>query len=167
MHPFLDGNGRVGRLLIPLFLYEKKITAYPNIYISEFLEENRDIYYELLREVSEKENWIPWIKFFLDAIFEQTKLTLGRVAKIEKLYKEMKERMPDINSFYANSFLDALFIKPRFTAQSIKKLSKVSNNQTLYTLIEKFLKAKIIVDITPKQERGKVYAFLDLIKIIK
>jgi len=167
IHPFMDGNGRVGRLLVPLFLYEKKITAHPNIYISEFLETHRDVYYELLREVSEKENWIPWIKFFLDAIYEQTKLTLERVVKIEKLYKDLRERMPEINSIYANSFLDALFIKPRFTVQSIKKLSKVSNNQTLYTLIDKFLKAKIIVDITPKQKRNKVYAFLDLIKTIK
>lgn len=167
IHPFMDGNGRVGRLLVPLFLYEKKITAHPNIYISEFLETNRDIYYELLREVSEKESWIPWIKFFLDAVYGQTKLTLERVVKIEKLYKESKERMPEINSIYANFFLDALFIKPRFTVQSIKKLSKVSNNQTLYTLIGKFLKAKIIIDVTPKQERNKIYAFRDLVKIIK
>ncbi len=167
IHPFMDGNGRVGRLLIPLFLYEKKVTAYPNIYISEFLETNRDSYYKLLRDVSENSNWIPWIKFFLDAIYEQTKLTQERVVKIEKLYKDLKDQMPAINSIYANSFLDALFIKPRFTVGSIKKIAKVSNNQTLYTLIEKFLKANIIVDVSPKQERNKVYAFLGLVKIIR
>ena len=167
IHPFMDGNGRVGRLLIPLFLYEKKITAYPNIYISEFLEKNRSVYYELLREVSEKENWIAWIKFFLDAIFEQTKITLERVVKIEKLYKDLKEKMPEINSIYANPFLDAIFIKPTFTAKSIKKTAKISNNQTLYTVIEKFIEFKIIVDITPKKTRNKIYVFSDLRKIIK
>jgi Fic family protein len=167
IHPFMDGNGRVGRLLIPLFLYEKKITAYPNIYISEFFEAHRTVYYELLRGVSEKGDWIPWIKFFLDAVYEQTKLTLERVVKIERIYKDLKERMPEINSIYANPFLDALFIRPRFTVQSIKKLSKVTNNQTLYTLIGKFLKAGIIIDLSPKQERNKIYAFLDLVKIIK
>ncbi|MBA4336887.1 cell filamentation protein Fic [bacterium] len=167
IHPFMDGNGRVGRLLIPLFLYEKKVTAYPNIYISEFMEENRDIYYELLRDVSEKGNWIPWIKFFLDAIFEQTKITLERVVKIEKLYKDLKERMPEINSIYANPFLDAIFIKPTFTTKSIKKISKISNTQTLYTVIEKFVEFKIITDITPTKARNKIYIFSDLRKVIR
>lgn len=167
MHPFMDGNGRVGRLLIPLFLYERGVTAYPNIYISEFMEAHRRIYYNLLRGVSENKDWISWIKFFLDAVYEQTKISLERVGKIEKLYKELKERMPEINSIYASNFLDALFIKPRFTAQSIKEISRITNNQTLYTLIEKFLKTNIIIDITPNQDRGKVYAFLDLIKIIR
>jgi Fic family protein len=167
IHPFMDGNGRVGRLLVPLFLYEKKITAYPNIYVSEFLEEHRDVYYELLRDVSEKGNWISWIKFFLDAVYEQTKITLERVTKIEKTYKDLKEQMPEINSIYANSFLEAIFIKPTFSTKSIKKIAKISNNQTLYTVIDKFLEFKIITDITPQKARNKIYVFAELRKIIK
>lgn len=167
IHPFMDGNGRVGRLLVPLFLYEKKVTAHPNIYISEFLEEHRDFYYELLRGVSEKGDWMSWIKFFLDAVYEQTRITLERVVKIEKLYKDLKERMPEINSIYANSFLDAIFIKPTFTTKSIKKISGISNNQTLYTVIEKFAEFKIITDVTPKKERNKVYVFSGLRKVIR
>lgn len=167
IHPFLDGNGRVGRIIIPLFLYEKKVTAHPNIYISEFLEEHRDMYYELLRDVSEKENWIPWIRFFLDAVYEQTKKTLEKVVKIEQLYKALKEQMPKIGSIYANSFLDAIFIKPVFTTKSIKESSIISNNQTLYTVLEKFVELKIITDFTPKKERNKIYIFSDLQKIIR
>ncbi|MFA6305226.1 MAG: Fic family protein [Candidatus Gracilibacteria bacterium] len=167
IHPFMDGNGRVGRLLIPLFLYEKKITASPNIYISEFLEEHRDVYYQLLRNVSEKGDWIPWIKFFLDAVYEQTKITLERVVKIEKLYQDLKEKMPEINSIYANSFLDAIFIKPTFVTKSIKKIAKITNNQTLYTVIEKFIEFKIITDVIPKKARNKIYVFSDLRKIIR
>jgi Fic family protein len=167
IHPFMDGNGRVGRLLVPLSIYEKKITAYPNIYVSEFLEEHRDIYYQSLQDVSEKGNWVSWIKFFLDAITEQTKLTLDRVVKIEKLYKDLKEKMPEINSIYANSFLDAIFVKPTFTTKSIKKISGISNNQTLYTIIEKFAEFKIINDITPKKARNKIYVFWELHRIIK
>ncbi len=167
IHPFMDGNGRVGRILIPLFLYEKEITAYPNIYISQFLEDNRDVYYRLLRSVSEKGEWLPWIKFFLEAVRKQTASTLDEVKIIEKLYKKLKEMMPNLNSFYANSFLDAIFIRPTFTAKTIKIDSKISNNQTLYTVIDKFVKAKIIQDLTPNQERNKIYRFTDLIKIIR
>lgn len=167
IHPFMDGNGRVGRLIVPLFLYEKKVTAYPNIYISEYLEEHRNVYYELLRNVSEKEDWIPWINFFLDAVFEQTKISLERVEKTEKLYRELKEKMPEINSIYANSFLDAIFVTPIFTTKSIKKISGISNNQTLYTLIEKFIKAGIIKSFIHERERNKIYVFVSLQKIIQ
>lgn len=167
IHPFMDGNGRVGRILVPLFLYDKKITANPNVYISEFLEENREVYYELLNNVSEKEEWLPWIRFFLDAVQKQTELTLQRVVKIEKLYKDLKQKMPSINSIYANAFLDAIFVKPRFTTKSIRDVSGVSNNQTLYTVIEKFIEAGIIVDVHPTKERNKMYAFLDLLRIIQ
>lgn len=167
IHPFLDGNGRVCRLLIPLFLCEKNITSYPNIYISEFLEAHRDVYYELLRNVSIKKAWIPWIRFFLEAIKAQTEVTFSRVIKIEMLYKTLKDKMPKINSVYANSFLDAIFISPTFTTKTIKDISGISNNQTLYTIIEKFVEFKIIADATPQKLRNKAYAFLDLHKIIR
>ena len=167
IHPFLDGNGRVGRLLVPLFLYEKKITAYPNIYISEFLEKHRDDYYKLLRAVSEKDNWTAWIKFFLNAIEEQTRLSLDRVVAIEKLHKELKDKMHQVNSIYANSFLDAIFIKPNFTAKSIKEVSGITNNQTLYTVIDKFVDLNIVSEINPHKERNKIYFFPALRKIIR
>lgn len=167
IHPFLDGNGRVGRLIIPLFLYENKVTSYPNIYVSEFLEKHRQNYYRLLKGVSEKEDWVSWISFFLQAVKEQTKNAMKEVGKIEELYMNLKKEMPKLNSIYANSVLDAIFITPTFTVKSLKQLSKVSNNQTLYTLVEKFLDAGIIVDRTPKRERNKVYSFKDLIKIVK
>lgn len=167
IHPFMDGNGRVGRLIVPLFLYEKKITSYPNIYISEFLEKHRDIYYDLLKNISGKNEWIPWITFFLDAVYEQTKISMDRVRLIEELHRKLNERMPSIGSIYANSFLDALFIKPRFTAKSIRETSKINNTQTLYTIIEKFEKANIIHDVNPKQERNKTYTFIELLKIVR
>lgn len=167
IHPFSDGNGRVGRLLVPLFLYEKKITKYPNIYISEFLEEHRGDYYDILRNISEKGDWIGWIRFFLLAIREQTKLTYERVQKIESLYKLLKDRLPEFNSVYALSFLDAIFESPRFSTKRIREITKIANTQTLYTLINKFQTAEIIIDITPNRERKKVYSFAELQKIIR
>lgn len=167
IHPFMDGNGRVGRLLVPLFLYENKVTSYPNIYISEFLEEHRDVYYKLLRNVSEKEEWIPWVNFFIDAVYEQTKMTFERVKKIEKLYRSLKEIMPKVGSIYANSFLDAIFIKPTFMVKTIKEISGITNTQTLYSVIEKFVDLKIIKNITPGSARNKIYAFSALKNIIR
>jgi Fic family protein len=167
IHPFMDGNGRVGRLLIPLFLYDKKVTAYPNIYISEFFEKHRDTYYRLLGDVSEKGDWMPWIKFFLDAVSGQTKITLDRVAKIEKLYKDLKERMPEMKSIYANSLLDAIFISTAFNAKSIQQVSGISNKQTLYSIIGKFIEKKIIFEFVLGKTRNKIYIFSDLLKIIQ
>lgn len=167
IHPFMDGNGRVGRILVPLFLYEKGVTAYPNVYVSEFLEHHRDDYYALLRGVSEKGDWLSWIRFFLDAVMQQTETTLKKVTEIEKLHKSLRDRLPEFSSIYATSFLDAIFIRPRFTMKSIQEVAKVSNNQTLYTLIEKFLEKEIITDIAPERARNKIYAFTALYKIIR
>ncbi len=166
IHPFSDGNGRVGRLMIPLFLYEKKITAYPNIFISEYLEENREEYYSLLKDVSENGKWEEWISFFLDAVIEQTKKTYLLVEKIEKLHKELHEVSHKFNSIYAATFIDGLFQVPHFRVKQIKIFSGIQNNQTLYSLIEKFVKAGILIDVNPKISRNKTYIFEKLMKII-
>ena len=167
IHPFMDGNERVGRLIVPLFLYEKKVTAYPNIFVSEFLEENREEYYSRLREVSENNKWEEWISFFLDAVIEQTKRTYLLVEKIEKLHKELHDKSHEFNSIYAGSFIDAMFQSPRFRVKQIKKISGIKNNQTLYSLIEKFIEAGILIDMFPNMSRNKIYAFKDLIRIIR
>src|SRR5690606_30297897 len=136
------------------------------IYVSEFLEEHRDEYYELLKNVRKKGDWLSWIRFFLQGVKEQTESTLKKVGEIEALYKVLKERMPEINSIYANNLLDGLFIRPRFTTKSMKKEAHIANPQTMYSLIAKFLEVGIITDITPEKERNKIYAFPELIKII-
>ena len=86
IHPFLDGNGRVGRLIISLFLFEKKLLSHPFLYLSEFFEEHRQDYYELLRGVTEKQDWINWIKFFLNALTTQAR-------KAENTGKEIFQRV--------------------------------------------------------------------------
>jgi cell filamentation protein, protein adenylyltransferase len=166
IHPFADGNGRVGRLLIPLYLYEKGVTEYPNLYISEFLEAHRRDYYEKLNRVSEYDEWIEWITFFLRAVREQAKLAKDRVERIEKLYKELHNRLPEFNSIYASNFLEALFSQPTFTPQSIGKVAAINNTQTLYNLIAKFAKAGLITDLTTDKARNKLYMFEPLVVIL-
>jgi Fic family protein len=79
IHPFKDGNGRIGRLLIPLFLFQKRAQASPMFYMSEYLEEHRDIYYACLRGISRDDDWNGWIEFFLDAVVEQARANTARV----------------------------------------------------------------------------------------
>lgn len=167
IHPFSDGNGRVGRIMIPLYLYEKNITSQPNLYVSEFLETHRRDYYETLNKVSEEEDWIGWVSFFLRAVREQAGITKRRVENVNKLYKDLHNRLPEFNSIYASPFLDALFSQTIFTPKSIGKAANINNPKTLYNLIDKFAKAGLIQDLTPKRARDKLYAFDTLLMIIK
>jgi Fic family protein len=167
IHPFADGNGRVGRLLIPLYFYEKGVTSQPNLYISEFLETHRRDYYEHLNRVSEEDDWLGWIAFFLRAVREQANLSKKRVERVEELYKGLHKRLPEFNSIYAPSFLEALFAQPVFTPQTIGKVANIPNVKTLYNLVDKFVQAKLIIDLAPQRARNKLYAFNELLEILE
>ncbi|MFH1425809.1 MAG: Fic/DOC family N-terminal domain-containing protein [Candidatus Kerfeldbacteria bacterium] len=166
IHPFLDGNGRVGRLIVSLFLYERQLLSHPFLYLSEFFEEHREDYYELLRLVSEKEKWEDWIQFFLTALATQAEEAEKTGKAILDLHAKYKEKIIDINSVYAINLLDAIFIHPIFRTASIRKEAKVKNTQTFFNLVAKFLEAGIIKDMTPNKRRNKVYAFDELMKLL-
>lgn len=116
IHPFCDGNGRIGRMLVPLILYEKGLIGNPMFYISAYLERNRPVYYERLLAVSRDGDWNGWIAFFLRAAEEQAGAN-GRKAKaILDLYNEMKQTVPEATrSQYAIAAIDALFQAPIFS----------------------------------------------------
>ena len=166
IHPFLDGNGRVGRLIISLFLYEKKLLAHPFLYLSEFFEEHRQDYYSLLRNVSKKQDWENWIKFFLNALTVQAQKAEATGKAILKLHQEYKEQIMEINSLYAPYLLEAIFIHPIFTTASLRQHVKIKNTQTFFNLIAKFLAAGILKEANPGQKRNKLYVFDKLIKIL-
>ncbi|MCC7556891.1 MAG: Fic family protein [Methanoculleus marisnigri] len=117
IHPFCDGNGRVGRMLVPLIMYEKGLIGSPMFYISAYLERNRPVYYERLLAISGDGDWNGWIGFFLHAIEEQAGAN-GRKAKaILDLYDEMKRTVPEVTrSQYAITAIDALFKTPVFSS---------------------------------------------------
>ena len=167
IHPFADGNGRVGRLIIPIYLYEKGITEYPNLYISDFLETHRRDYYEALSLVSNEGDWVTWISFFLRAVREQAKVLKVRVDDVSSLYQEIHSTLPEFNSIYASSFLDALFSMPIFNANSIGKEANINNTQTLYNIINKFIEKGLVIDLAPNRLRKKLYAFNKLLDIVE
>ena len=115
LHPFRDGNGRIGRILIPLFLFQKKKLSKPMFYLSSYLENNRDEYYQRLRNISQGGDWNGWIVFFLNAITIQAKTNSKKVRTIMDLYDEMKESIhATTHSQYSIAVLDALFNRPIF-----------------------------------------------------
>ncbi len=167
IHPFYDGNGRTGRLIIPLYLYEKGLTAYPNLYVSEFFEKYKKEYYATLNAVRFDENgWGAWIPFFLRAIRTQARLSLQRVSQIEQLRTDLFATLPSYGSRYASNFLQAIFCTPIFTANSISARSNIENKGTVNNLIDKFLAAGVIADKTPQKTRNKRYHFMQLLEII-
>ena len=115
IHPFLDGNGRIGRLIVPLYMVAKGLLEAPHFYISGFLEQHRDEYYERLLAVSRDDDWTGWSEFFLTAVTEQANVNLVRARSILTLYNELKEWVVDrTHSQYSVRALDWIFEKPIF-----------------------------------------------------
>ncbi len=136
IHPFKDGNGRIGRLLIPLVLYQKGVLASPMFYLSAYLEKNRAEYYERLKAISATKDWDGWIEFFLKAVKVQARRNSEKVKEIMNLYENMKNRIVDItHSQYSIQILDALFDKPIFQTSDFVRRTKIPK-QTAMPLLK-------------------------------
>ncbi len=115
IHPFLDGNGRLGRMLVPLFLWKHGLIRAPVFYISSYFEARRDAYYEGLFAVSRDDDWTGWCRFFLEAVRAQAEENLTKAREILDLYQEMKDRVVTVTrSQYAIRALDWIFERPIF-----------------------------------------------------
>jgi len=119
LHPFLDGNGRLGRMFVPLFLFNSELLRSPMFYISAYLEARRDEYYERLLAVSRDGDWTGWSVFFLHALTEQARENEQKSSAILKLYESERDRILDLTrSNYAIKALDFLFYRPIFSASA-------------------------------------------------
>lgn len=115
LHPFLDGNGRLGRMLVPLFMWQTGLIQRPMFYLSAFLESHRDEYYERLLAVSRDGDWTGWCRFFLLALKTQAEENQQKAAAILGLYERMKREVADLTrSQYAIHALDWIFERPIF-----------------------------------------------------
>lgn len=132
IHPFKDGNGRIGRLLIPLFLFQKQALASPMFYLSEYLERHRDMYYARLQAISQDGDWTGWIAFFLDALRQQALDNTARVRAMLALYVDMKRRIAELTrSQHAMAVLDALFDRPIFQSADFVQRSGIPKQSAL------------------------------------
>lgn len=115
LHPFLDGNGRLGRMLIPLFMWQNGLIQRPMFYASAYLEAHREEYYERLLAVSRDGDWTGWCRFFLGALKTQAEENQQKAAAILDLYERMKRAVADLtHSQYAIHALDWVFERPIF-----------------------------------------------------
>ena len=166
VHPFLDGNGRIGRLLITLFLCEREFLGYPMLYLSAFFEKYRREYYDRLISVSQRGEWEEWINFFLRAIAVQSKdAALNSEATLNLLENYRGRIQEKRTSIYVARLLDELFKNPYVTIPRAAVKLKTSFH-TAKAAIEKLKKANILVEITDKQ-RGKVYCAKELLSLLE
>lgn len=126
LHPFLDGNGRLGRMLIPLFMWQHDLISAPMFYISTYLEAHRDAYYDNLLAVSQDGDWTRWIEFFLGALRAQAEDNLQKTKGILDLYERMKTRVSEMTrSQHAIRVLDWIFKCPIFKSTDFRDAAGV------------------------------------------
>ena len=164
LHPFLDGNGRLGRMLIPLFLWSIALIKQPTFYVSTYFEAEREAYYERLLAVSRDDDWTGWCCFFLEAIRTQAERNLSRVNQILSLYDTMKDRVAQATrSRYASRTLDWIFERPFFNTSQFVSLSGIPN-RTAWRLLNALQGAGILrVVRSGNGRRGAILASPDLL----
>jgi len=166
IHPFDDGNGRIGRILIPLFLVRRGSIVSPSLYISGYLEANRDKYYQCLEDISKKGDWVGWIEFFLNAVVNQSKSNLLLVRNVISLYESKKREISDLlHTDQAIYIVDMLFDTPVFRANELHKRLNIQR-QRAAQYIRSLKDAGIIVELRPAKGRTPaLLSFEDLWQI--
>lgn len=166
IHPFLDGNGRLGRLLVPLFLVEKKLLTSPDFYVSAYLESHREEYYERLLGVSRDNDWSGWCEFFLRALIEQAKENTAKAKAIIHLYQRKKVWVVETTrSHQAIRALDWFFRRPIFTTSDFVTSAAIPA-PTAHRIIRLARTGGLLHEIRPAAgQRPAVLAFSELMNI--
>lgn len=153
IHPFDVGNGRIGRILIPLFLVRRGSIISPSLYLSGYLERNRDAYYHHLENISSNGDWFGWINFFLNAVIEQSENNLVLIRKIIFLYEKKKREISDLlRSDQAIYILDMLFDTPVFRANELHQRLGIQR-QRAAQYIRTLKDSGILIELRPSSGR--------------
>ncbi|MBN8183114.1 Fic family protein [Roseibium aggregatum] len=166
IHPFLDGNGRLGRLLITLFLYAEGVLRQPLLYLSLYLKTHRADYYRLLQEVRERGAWEAWLEFFLDGVAETANQAFETANRIASLLKEDRERIVT-EADRTGSVLqvhDLMRTRPFLTATAATKQSGLTM-PTVNSALAQLQTLGLIEEITGRK-RGRVFAYRAYLDIL-
>jgi Fic family protein len=168
IHPFLDGNGRLGRLLVPLYLFERKILRQPMFYLSGYLEAHRDDYIAALRDLGESDGaWNRWISFFLQALIDQANQNSEKARAIMDLYVLLKDRVIELtHSKFAVPMLDILFLRPVIRSSEFAEHKSMPSKPMIGSMLSSLKKDGILKTIRRASgRRSEVLAFAQLINL--
>lgn len=159
IHPFLDGNGRIGRLLITLYLVNKGLLKKPSLYLSDFFERNRGSYYDALTRVRESNDLSGWIRFFLSAVIETATKGKDTFTRILTLRQEIDGLVAGYGQRVENTqtLLKRLYSRPTITANGAAKVLDISH-QAASSLLKKMQDDGILHEVTGYQ-RNRVFFF--------
>jgi Fic family protein len=167
IHPFLDGNGRIGRLMITLYLVSNQLLHKPTLYLSDFLEKNKSLYYDNLTKVRNNNDLIQWLKFFLEGVRSTSENSIQTFKNIIALRGKVENKIIKLGKKQqlAREFLQYLYSNPSIDASDTAKVLQI-NLSTALRLIEDFVKLKILIEITGLK-RNRVFVFEDYIKLFR
>lgn len=166
IHPFLDGNGRVGRLLIALLLCERSVLLKPVLYLSHYLKRHRNQYYEQLQAIRDRGEWEPWIEFFLQGVTQVSREATETARRILALREKHRDIITEHFGRVANKgyrILEALFEQPIINVKSVAERLGVSN-QAAGDLVGRFIEHGILEEITGFQ-RNRRYRYAGYISL--
>ena len=166
IHPFMDGNGRIGRLLITLLLCERACLAQPLLYLSGYFERNRDAYMDHLLRLSQRGNWLEWVNFFVRGVAEQSKDAIERADKLYNLWDVYTKRVTSArSSALCIQLIDELFAYPAITvSRAVGKLQVTPRSAQLN--VDKLVAHGILREVTGRQ-RNRIYVAHEIIAAIE
>lgn len=168
LHPFKDGNGRLGRMLVPLNLWKREAIHAPHFYVSPAIEERREEYVDRLRAVSEHQAWTDWIAFFLEILLRQAELNMAITDKIESLYQDTTNQLRDLlRSQWTQVVQDYIFTKGYFRNSSFTAQSGIPI-QTAHRISRQLVEAGVLTIVEPASgRRPAMLAFMPLLDVVR
>lgn len=163
IHPFLDGNGRVGRLLITLFLIERGRLSQPLLYLSAYIEAHRQEYYELLQRVRTHGDWIGWLRFFIAGVTEIAGEAVQQAATLMDLREKFRARLSEKPK--ALALLDHLFVNPYITVARAQEILEVSNPTARQAVM--LLQRKGVLEQATGRTWGRLYVARPILRIVE
>lgn len=159
IHPFLDGNGRIGRLMIPLYLVSRGLLRKPSLYLSDFFERNRSGYYDALTIVREVNNMLHWVKFFLNGVVETSQRSAETFQRLLALRNDCEAKLVNLGRRAENGrkFLIYLYSRPVITVADVQDLLDIGHKPA-NNLVKAFVDLEILKQV-PERQRNRLFTF--------
>jgi Fic family protein len=165
IHPFLDGNGRVGRLLVTLLLIARRVLPSPLLYLSAGIEATREEYYARLLAVTERGEWEEWLEYFLAAVTSQSEDAVSRIQRIDAMLDNWRSRLSGGSTRLADRSLELLVENPFWTVKRLAERLEVAFTTAQRTIDR--LEAEGIVELQGEARRNRVYCARAILRILE